>query len=252
MSVAAENISEICVIVPTYNNARFLKTTLEDILQYAENVIVINDGSTDGTARILEKFENRITVFSCGTNKGKGYALRRGFDIAESSGFRYAITMDSDGQHAGADLPVFYKTIAQNPDNMLIGCRLLKQKNMPAANTFANKFSNFWFTVQTGKRLPDTQTGFRLYPLRQMRRMRPLGCRYEAELELLVRLAWSNVGIIPLKINVEYPDDRITHFRPVWDFLRISMLNTLLCILAVIYGYPKRLFLWIKNKIIAQ
>jgi glycosyltransferase involved in cell wall biosynthesis len=240
-------MSEICVVVPTYNNARFLQSTIEDTLQYSENVIIINDGSTDQTEEILKNFGQKITVFSYKKNRGKGYALRCGFDIAENQGFKYVITMDSDGQHAAADLPLFYEKIAQNPDSVIVGSRLLQHKNMPAGNTFANKFSNFWFAIQTGKRLPDTQTGFRLYPLQKMRSMRPFLSRYEAELELLVRLAWRNVNIISIKINVNYPDDRITHFRPFADFLRISILNTFLCILAAIYGYPKKLFLWIKN-----
>lgn len=241
-------MSEICVIVPTYNNARFLQSTIEDILQYSENVIVVNDGSTDQTDEILKNFWQKITVFSYKKNKGKGYALRCGFNIAENQNFKYAITMDSDGQHQAADLPLFYETLAQNPESVIIGSRLLQQENMPAGNTFANKFSNFWFAVQTGKCLPDTQTGFRLYPLKKMRSIRPFLSRYEAELELLVRLAWRNAKIIPIKINVNYPTDRITHFRPFADFLRISVLNTFLCILAVFYGYPKRLFLWINNR----
>ncbi|GHT18162.1 hypothetical protein FACS189429_4080 [Bacteroidia bacterium] len=243
---------EICVLVPTYNNARFLKSTLEDILQYAENVIVVNDGSTDETVEILKNFSEKITVFSYPGNRGKGYALRKSFDIAENQGFRYAITMDSDGQHLGCDLPIFYEKILQNADSVIIGSRQLKQKNMPAGNTFANKFSNFWFTVQTGKRLPDTQTGFRLYPLHKMNGMRPFFSRYESELELLVRLAWRNINIIPVKINVRYPTDRITHFRPFADFLRISILNAFFCILAVIYGYPKKFILWAKKLVLIK
>jgi len=246
-----KNTKEICVVVPTYNNAVFLKSTLDDILQFCENVIVINDGSTDNTEEILKIFAEKITVFSYSKNKGKGFALRCGFDIAKNQGFRYAITMDSDGQHRGEDLSLFYQEITQNSDSVIIGSRVLKQKNMPAGNTFANKFSNFWFTIQTGKRLPDTQTGFRLYPLKKMRRMRPFLNRYEAELELLVRLAWRNVKIIPIKINVNYPDNRITHFRPFADFLRISILNTFLCVFAVFYGYPKRFLLWLKKMTVA-
>lgn len=130
-----------------------------------------------------------------------------------------------------------------NPDALLMGSRGLKQDNMPQKNTFANKFSNFWFTVQTGRRLPDTQTGYRLYPLRKMGDMRLITTRYEGELELLVRSAWRNIEIRPIPIRVYYPpaEERVTHFRPLQDFTRISILNTFFCFAAILYGYPSML-----------
>lgn len=102
---------------------------------------------------------------------------------------------------------------------------------MPGTNTFANKFSNFWFAVQTGIRLPDTQTGMRIYPLQRLHGLSLLTSRYEAELELLVFAAWSNEKIIPVPVRVYYPsaEERISHFRPAYDFTRISILNTFLC-----------------------
>ena len=112
---------------------------------------------------------------------------------------------------------------------------------MPAGNTFANRFSNFWFRLQTGISLPDTQTGFRLYPLHHLPCLRLLTARYESELELLVFSAWRGVRLVPVGISVNYPDDRVTHFRPFWDFFRISLLNSVLCILALVYGYPRML-----------
>jgi hypothetical protein len=76
-----------------------------------------------------------------------------------------------------------------------------------------------------------------------MKGMRPFTSRYEAELELLVRAAWRNIPQVPVAIQVYYPkeEERITHFRPGKDFLRISLLNTVFCFLAVVYGYPARL-----------
>ncbi|GHT09317.1 hypothetical protein FACS189432_06320 [Bacteroidia bacterium] len=235
---------DICVIIPTYNNQRYLAWVLDAVLQYTANVIVVNDGSTDATQLILAHYQSQINIVSYSPNQGKGYALSRGFDKAEELGFSYAITMDSDGQHLAKDLPLFVEAIRQHPGAMIIGSRLLKQKNMPAKNTFANQFSNFWFTVQTGIKLSDTQTGFRLYPLKQMKGMRPLTSRYEAELELLVRAAWRNIPLIPISIQVHYPvkGARISHFRPGRDFLRISLLNTFFCFGAVVYGYPSRFF----------
>jgi glycosyltransferase involved in cell wall biosynthesis len=237
---------DICILIPTYNNWQFLPEVLTAVLQYTSNVIVVNDGSTDGTDELLSAYQSQMAIVSYPQNKGKGYALSRGFDKAEELGFSYAITMDSDGQHLAEDLPLFIEAVKIYPEAMIIGSRKLKQENMPGKNTFANRFSNFWFAVQTGIRLPDTQTGFRLYPLRKMKEIRPCTSRYEAELELLVRSAWKNIPLIPLPIHVYYPekDKRITHFRPGVDFLRISLLNTLLCFLAVVYGYPSR---WIRS-----
>ncbi|MDR1557965.1 MAG: glycosyltransferase [Tannerellaceae bacterium] len=232
----------ICVVIPTYNNAPFLPVVLDEVLQYTASVIVVNDGSTDSTHACLEPYRSRITLVSYPQNKGKGYALSRGFDQAEALGYPYAITMDSDGQHTAADLPLFVEAIKKYPGSMIIGSRELRQKHMPSANTFANVFSNFWFTVQTGTRLPDTQTGFRLYPLGKMKGMRAFTPKYEAELELLVRSAWRNIRQIPIRIRVAYPPagERVTHFRPGMDFLRISLLNTALVPVAFLYGYPSR------------
>jgi len=241
---------DICVIIPTYNNQKTLAQTIDAVLKYLPSVIVVNDGSTDTTNEILTQYSNQINIISYSPNKGKGYALRQGFDKAKDLGFSYAITMDSDGQHLAEDLPLFIETIAKIPNAMIIGSRSFKQKNMPEKNTFANKFSNFWFAVQTGIRLPDTQTGFRLYPLVKMKKMRSFTNRYEAELELLVRSAWKNIKLIPISIQVYYPEksERVTHFRPGIDFFRISLMNTLFVFVAIVYGYPSRLIRMLLNK----
>ena len=163
-------------------------------------------------------------------------AVRRGYD--------YAITIDSDGQHSVDDLAVFFHEIRQHPDSLLIGSRGMDHPNMPQQNNFANKFSNFWFVLQTAHRLPDTQSGYRLYPLRKMGKMHLFTNRYETELEILVRSAWRGIRLLPVPVSVYYPpkEERVSHFRPRADFLRISLLNTVFCVLAVVYGYPSMLF----------
>ncbi len=229
----------LCVVVPTYNNRQTLVAVLNDILQYTSSVIVVNDGSTDHTAGILNDFAGKIKVVSYMPNKGKGYALKSGFDEAEKLGYRGAITIDSDGQHFASEIERFVGYAEKYPDMLLIGQRTT-EGTMPAKNSFANKFSNFWFTVQTSYRLSDTQNGFRLYPLSAMRGLRPVSSRYEAELEMLVRSAWKGIRIVPVPVRVYYPpeEERVTHFRPGRDFFRISLLNTAFTLLAIVYGYP--------------
>ncbi len=229
--------------MPTYNNDGTLRDVVERVLKFCNDVIVVNDGCTDTSDEILASFGDRITVVDYGRNRGKGYALKKGFEKAIELGFDFVITLDSDGQHYPEDIPLFINALEQHPYALIIGSRNLNEENMPGKNTFANKFSNFWFKIQTGVNLPDTQTGYRLYPLKNLPNLNLLTSRYEAELELLVGAAWRGVDLIPIKINVFYPkaEERVTHFRPFWDFLRISMLNTFLCILAVFYGLPSRL-----------
>ena len=113
---------------------------------------------------------------------------------------------------------------------------------MPGKNTFANKFSNFWFRVETGIRLDDTQSGFRLYPVRRMKGMRFATRRYEFEVEVLVRAAWRGIEVRNIPVRVFYPEkaERVSHFRPGKDFTRISILNTLLVLGALLFYYPWR------------
>ena len=179
-------------------------------------------------------------MVSYSRNRGKGYALRRGLEAARAAGFDYAVTIDSDGQHAPEEIPQLIKAIDKQP-TLVVGSRNLQADGMPSGNTFANRFSNFWFLIQTGLRLPDTQTGFRVYPLHDLPCLNLLTYRYESELELLVFSAWRGVNIVSVPVSVSYPDDRVSHFRPFRDFLRISLLNTVLCLLAIVYGYPRML-----------
>lgn len=154
----------IVVIIPTYNNEKTLTTVIEDVLFYVEDIIVVNDGSTDSTPTLLENYPN-LHIITHPTNKGKGTALKNGLKQAKAAGYRYAITIDSDGQHFASDIPIFMEEIEKEPDTLLVGARNLTSDNMPGKNTFANKFSNFWFKLETGVKLQDTQSGYRLYPL---------------------------------------------------------------------------------------
>ena len=230
-----------CVIVPVYDNAGTIRDVVERSLRFCEDVIVVDDGSTDGSSDGLE--ETGAVVVRYERNRGKGYALRTGFREAARRGFERAITIDADGQHFPEDIPLFAKELVERPDAMLVGSRNLRMENMPEGNTFANKFSNFWFRLQTGVSLPDTQSGFRLYKLGRLGGFHLLTFRYEAELELLVFQCWKGVEMRPVGIRVHYPPEgeRVTHFRPFWDFFRISVLNTVLCVLALVYGRPSRL-----------
>jgi 1-acyl-sn-glycerol-3-phosphate acyltransferase len=228
----------ICVIIPTFNNAGTIADVVRRSLLQCHDIIVVNDGSTDNTEDILHSIAG-ITILTLPKNGGKGYALKQGFKKARSMGFRYAITLDADGQHYPEDIPTLLHANIQHPHSIIVGERKdLDSQERSAGSKFANAFSNFWFCIQTGRRLRDTQTGYRLYPLKHTF---ILTSRYEAELELLVFASWHGVAIHHAPVRVYYPPQhlRVSHFRPVKDFSRIFILNTCLCIMALVYGLPR-------------
>lgn len=231
------------VVIPTYNNDRTLGGVIAGVRRYCADIFVVNDGSTDRTAEVLASTEG-IRTIAYARNRGKGYALRRGLRAAREAGFRYALTIDSDGQHYPDDIARFIERIERRSDTLLIGARNLTADNMPARNTFANRFSNFWYLVETGRRLEDTQSGFRLYPLRRLGRLRSLCSRYEFEVEVIVRAAWRGVEVENIPVRVYYAPDgeRVSHFRPLRDFTRISLLNSVLVLEALLFYYPWRFF----------
>ena len=293
--------TDTVILIPTYNNAGTLADVVRRALQQGLPVMVVDDGSTDGTAEVLAGLQSavraQIKAFSCPdhlesaerevfpsakkiadatgntslsdnetsdvaekaflsdnetsdaaekaslsvirhvVNQGKGVALKTGFQEALRLGYSYAVTLDADGQHHPEDVPVL---LAQKGEKTLVvGSRSIRGKD--GRSSFANKFSNFWFTLYTWIKLPDTQTGYRLYPLKNLPSLRLLSARYEAELTLLVFSAWKGLKLVPVPVQVEYPEDRVTHFRPGKDFTRISILNTLLLFVALFYGYPRTL-----------
>lgn len=238
------NREKICVIVPTYNNSGTIADVLSRIYKITQNIIVVNDGSNDNTKYILQNIGFLLTIVEYEQNRGKGYALKCGFRKALSMGFRNAITIDSDGQHFPEDIPILVDAYREHPGALVIGVRNLSQDNMPGSNTFANKFSNFWFCVQTLVKLKDTQSGYRLYPVSRIKTSWIFTSRYEAELELLVFAAWHGIDIRQVDVRVYYPspEERVTHFRPGYDFFRISILNTMLCMGALFYYLPKLIY----------
>ncbi len=229
----------ICALIPTYNNAGTIVDVVRRVHQHMRDIIVVVDGSTDDSYALLQNIGFPLTIVQHDRNRGKGAALVSGFRKALDLGYDFALTIDGDGQHYPEDIPLILRAHDVHPNALIVGSRQFTDDNMPGKSKFANRFSNFWFALQTTIHLPDTQTGMRLYPLHQLYGLGILTSRYEAELELLVFAAWHNVPLVPVPIRVYYPpkEERVSHFVPARDFTRISILNCFLCIGALLFGY---------------
>ena len=242
---------KVCVIIPTYNNAGTIAGVISSVQQYTANIIVVNDGSTDATKHLIAGI-TEINTVNYEPNRGKGWALRTGFKKAIELGYQYAITIDSDGQHFAKDLPVFIKKLQEDGPALIMGARNMSTaENVPGKSSFGNKFSNFWYKVETGINLPDTQTGYRLYPLEPISKMKFFTRKYEFEIEVIVRLAWAGVKVVSVPITVYYPpaEERVSHFRPFKDFSRISVVSTVLVTICFFYIWPRNfLRFFFRNK----
>ena len=243
------DVLKVCVIIPTYNNASTLAGVIEDVAGYSNHIIVVNDGSTDNTAEIILRFPS-VQFISYSKNVGKGWALRQAFKYAADKGYHYSITIDSDGQHFAKDIPLFINKIETIPNSIIIGARNMGQASVPGGSSFGNKFSNFWFKVETGIACPDTQSGYRLYPLLPLSKMHFITRKYEFEIEVLVRAAWKGVKVESVPVTVYYApkNERVSHFRPVKDFFRISILNTFLVLISFLYIRPRNFLRILFNK----
>lgn len=243
-----QNNKTWCVIIPTYNNAKTLKRVVDGVLNYTNHIFIVNDGSTDETADILENYK-QLYILNVPQNKGKGNALQIGFKKALSLNYDYALTIDSDGQHYPTDIPVFLEELnATTEPILLIGSRNMTHESVPKKSSFGNRFSNFWFQFETGIKLTDTQSGYRLYPLKHLPK-RFFTNKFEFEIEVIVRTAWKNISVKNVPIQVLYdPNERVSHFRPFRDFTRISILNTVLVSITLLYIKPRNILLKFKKK----
>lgn len=243
--MSLEVSADTVVMIPTYNNAGTIVDVLKRAIAQGLPIIVVDDGCTDGTAELLSSFEG-ITIVRHERNLGKGTALRTGFQKAREMGFRYALTLDADGQHFPEDIPTLLAVKGER--TLVVGSRNIRAEGMAASSTFANRFSNGTFRFLTLTSLPDTQTGYRLYPLEALPSLAILSARYEAEVILLVFAAWKGLKLVPVPVRVDYPEDRVTHFRPTADFLRIFLTYWVLFVFALFYGYPRTLFRRLRAK----
>jgi len=246
-----ENLKTV-VIIPTYNNENTLRRVLDGVLEYTQSVIVVNDGSTDSTPEILKKYP-QISQIHLFENKGKGNALAIAFSVAREKGFKNAITIDSDGQHYPDDIPVFIEAIkTEEKPILLIGNRNMNQDGIPKKSSFGNRFSNFWFWFETGIKLEDTQSGYRLYPLDNIPK-KFYTKKFEFEIEVIVRAVWKGVKVKNIPVKVLYDiDERVSHFRPFKDFTRISILNTVLVAITLLYIVPRNFIRNFKKKSIKK
>ncbi|MCP4671176.1 MAG: DUF2062 domain-containing protein [Desulfobacula sp.] len=220
------NKESVWCVIPVYNNAATIKNIVEQSFNYINNILVIDDGSTDANLIELLK-DTKAVVIRHDKNSGKGEALLTAINYLKEKDALSMITIDGDGQHLPQDLPSFLSAIENNPDSLYVGVRNFNQVTIPDSSRFGRKFSNMWFKVETGLDCNDTQSGFRAYPVKLISQLKLHGSFYDFEIEVIARAAWAKIPINEIMINVVYdsPEARISHFNKFRDNLRISLMH---------------------------
>jgi glycosyltransferase involved in cell wall biosynthesis len=217
-------VTRFCVVIPAYNEAATIRDVVTRTLAFCERVLVVDDGSTDGSAQALARLP--VTVLRHDSNRGKAAALWSGIERALADGADTVISLDGDGQHCPEDIPRFLDASEKYPGRMIIGSRITERRAFPKPRYYANRTANFWISWAAGYRIEDSQSGFRLYPAGLLRRVsvphdRAHGFVFESE--ILIEAARLGIGSTALPIAAIYaPGARASHFRTVVDVLRIT------------------------------
>jgi len=214
----------IAAVIPAFNEARTIRDVVERTLREVPWLIVVDDGSTDGTSQMLEGLA--VTVLRNERNSGKAASLARGMDHALGAGAEAVVTLDGDGQHRPEDIPHLLAAHRSDPQALVIGSRLRDGANIPLGRYLANRFANFWIAWAAGQPIADSQSGFRVYPAAQLRdcTQRPEPAPgFVFESEILIEAGRRGARLIDVPVAAIYPERaRRSHFRPVLDILRIT------------------------------
>jgi glycosyltransferase involved in cell wall biosynthesis len=215
--------TRVLIVIPTYNN----RTTLPEVVRRAVDtgldVLVVNDGSTDGGPELLSELP--VTVIGYGENRGKGAAIKEAGRWAAVHRYTHVITIDADGQHDPAEAGVFLAAVRADPSALVLGKRDFDSPEVPDSSKFGRNFSNFWVKLTSGNNVSDSQSGYRAYPVEILTRIDCRSKRYNFEVEILVRAIWAGYPVHSVEVSVRYSEATRdgSHFDPWRDNVRISL-----------------------------
>ncbi len=224
-----------CLLIPTYDNPRTLAEVVRRGRRFLSEVIVVDDGSGAEGRAACERLasEGLAHVVHRERNGGKGAAVKTGFEEARRLGFTHALQVDADGQHDLDSAEAFLREARGRPGALILGFPCYDE-SAPWLRRLARKITTFWVALEVGRgTIVDAMVGFRVYPLEPLRAVSARGNRMDFDVEIAVRCAWAALPIVNLPVPVRYLAEEVggvSHFRPLRDNLRLSMMHAWLCI----------------------
>jgi glycosyltransferase involved in cell wall biosynthesis len=218
--------SDVWFAIPAFNEAATIGSLARQALALCPRVIIVDDCSTDGTARLVEGLS--VTLLRHAGNLGKAAALKTAFAYAMDKGACGVITLDGDGQHDPADAPRLLRVWLAHPSAVIVGARLHDRAHFPRGRYYANRIACFWISWAAGQAIADTQSGFRIYPRPAMEMVlqgKTKSTRFTFESEILIEAARAGMPVLSVAIPGRYPAGaRPSHFRPVLDIVKIILM----------------------------
>jgi glycosyltransferase involved in cell wall biosynthesis len=213
-----------CILIPAYNAELTLESVLTESISFGYQVVVVDDGSSDATSKLLERHQNKgVTLLSHNRNMGKGMALRTGFKWALDNNFDAVVTVDADGQHELSAIPSLIAAARNGNFGILIASRHTQFEQMAGLRSLWNRIGVWCMRKRTGFEITDSQSGFRYYSGKLLERVKLESSGYAMEMEILMK-AWKGgflVGSFPVAARIA--DGRSTsHYRPISDTTDIS------------------------------
>jgi glycosyltransferase involved in cell wall biosynthesis len=211
-----------CVLIPAFNEALYIADVVERARQHVAEVVVIDDGSSDGTADIARAAGANCLQLS--ENCGKASALRTGIAYARDQNFTHVITLDGDGQHLPEDIPVMLRVAEETGADLIIGARSFDRTRMPRSRYFSNVIGSRLASALVGCEIRDSQSGFRLFRLDKLDEGKLRSRCYELEMEILIKMARSGCTIAHAPIRMVYDEGQArSKMKPVRDTVRVCL-----------------------------
>lgn len=223
---------KICALIPAYNEAETIASVIRETRQHVSHVIVIDDGSDDGTGEIAR--DCGATWLRLERNSGKGCALREGIRHIRGRDLEYVLFLDGDGQHRPSDIPALLETALSRKSDMVIGARSFDRSRMPSSRFLSNTVGSKMASFLLGVEVMDSQSGFRLIRKRNLDSLRLRSRKYEIEMEILIKMVLAKSSIAHASVSMVYENCKArSKMRPVHDTIRI-------CIWSMVYRFFKR------------
>jgi glycosyltransferase involved in cell wall biosynthesis len=211
-----------CALIPAFNEAPYIANVVERARSHVVEVVVIDDGSGDGTAEIARAAG--ATCLQSPGHCGKASALRTGIAFARAHNFTHVITLDGDGQHLPEDIPVMLQVAEETGADLIIGARCFDRNHMPRSRYFSNIIGSRLASALVGCKIRDSQSGFRLVRLDKLDGAKLRSRCYELEMEILIKMARSGCTIAHAPIRTVYDDGHArSKMKPVRDTVRVCL-----------------------------